>query len=49
MSESKRLAAAIHLSLAETGAKDAGLLESSYAVLRETAKPAVLLEAWLYG
>ena len=45
MSESKRLAAAIHSSLlAETGAKDAGLLESSYAVLRETAKPAVLLE-----
>ncbi|MCY7073466.1 N-acetylmuramoyl-L-alanine amidase [Streptococcus oralis] len=45
MSESKRLAAAIHFSLlAETGAKDAGLLESSYAVLRETAKPAVLLE-----
>ena len=45
MSESKRLAAAIHSSLlVETGAKDAGLLESSYAVLRETAKPAVLLE-----
>ncbi|MDU1467949.1 MAG: N-acetylmuramoyl-L-alanine amidase [Streptococcus mitis] len=45
MSESKRLAAAIHYSLlAETGAKDAGLLESSFAVLRETAKPAVLLE-----
>ena len=45
MSESKRLAAAIHSSLlAETGAKDAGLLESSYAVLREPAKPAVLLE-----
>ena len=45
MSESKRLAAAIHSSLlAETGAKDAGLLESSLAVLRETAKPAVLLE-----
>ncbi|WP_347097986.1 N-acetylmuramoyl-L-alanine amidase [Streptococcus oralis] len=45
VSESKRLAAAIHSSLlAETGAKDAGLLESSYAVLRETAKPAVLLE-----
>ena len=42
MSESKRLAAAIHSSLlAETGAKDAG---SSFAVLRETAKPAVLLE-----
>ena len=45
MSESKRLAAAIHASLlAETGAKDAGLLERSFAVLRETAKPAVLLE-----
>ncbi|EFM34989.1 N-acetylmuramoyl-L-alanine amidase [Streptococcus sp. oral taxon 071 str. 73H25AP] len=45
VSESKRLAAAIHSSLlAETGAKDAGLLESSFAVLRETAKPAVLLE-----
>ena len=45
MSESKRLAAAIHSSLlAETGAKDAGLLERSFAVLRETAKPAVLLE-----
>ncbi len=47
MSESKRLAAAIHSSLlAETGAKDAGLLERSFAVLRETAKPAVLLE-WI--
>ena len=45
MSESKRLAAAIHSSLlAETSAKDAGLLESSFAVLRENAKPAVLLE-----
>ena len=45
MSESKRLVAAIHSSLlAETGAKDAGLLERSFAVLRETAKPAVLLE-----
>ena len=45
MSESKRLAVAIHSSLlAETGAKDAGLLERSFAVLRETAKPAVLLE-----
>ena len=45
MSESKRLAAAIHSSLlAETGAKDAGQLERSFAVLRETAKPAVLLE-----
>ena len=38
-------AAAIHSSLlAETGAKDAGLLERSFAVLRETAKPAVLPE-----
>lgn len=45
ISESKRLAAAIHSSLlAETGAKDAGLLERSFAVLREAAKPAVLLE-----
>lgn len=45
MIESKRLAAAIHSSLlAETGAKDAGLLERSFAVLREAAKPAVLLE-----
>ena len=42
--ESKRLAAAIHLSLlVETGAKDAGLLESSVRPC-ETAKPAVLLE-----
>lgn len=45
ISESKRLAAAIHSSLlSETGAKDAGQLERSFAVLRETAKPAVLLE-----
>ncbi len=45
ISESKRLAAAIHSSLlAETGAKDAGQLERSFAVLRETSKPAVLLE-----
>ena len=45
MTESKRLATSIHSSLlVETGAKDAGLLESSFAVLRETAKPAVLLE-----
>lgn len=45
ISESKRLAAAIYSSLlAETGAKDAGQLERSFAVLRETAKPAVLLE-----
>ena len=45
ISENKRLAAAIHSSLlAETGAKDAGQLERSFAVLRETAKPAVLLE-----
>lgn len=45
MSKSRRLATAIHSSLlAETGAKDAGQLERSFAVLRETAKPAVLLE-----
>ena len=45
ISESNRLAADIHSSLlAETGAKDAGLLQSSFAVLRETDKPAVLLE-----
>ncbi|MGX7073326.1 N-acetylmuramoyl-L-alanine amidase [Falseniella ignava] len=45
ISESNRLAAAIHSSLLEeTGARDAGLLRSSFAVLRETAKPAVLLE-----
>ena len=45
ISESNRLAAAIHSSLlAETGAKNAGLLHGSFAVLRETNKPAVLLE-----
>ena len=45
ISESNRLAADIHSSLlSETGAKDAGLLQSSFAVLRETDKPAVLLE-----
>ena len=45
ISESNRLAADIHSSLlAETGAKDAGLLQTSFAVLRETDKPAVLLE-----
>ena len=45
MSESNRLAADLHLSLlAETGARDAGLLQATFAVLRETAKPAVLLE-----
>ena len=45
ISESNRLAADIHSSLlAETGAKDAGLLQRSFAVLRETDKPAVLLE-----
>ena len=36
------LAADIHSSLlAETGARDAGLLQATFAVLRETAKPAV--------
>ena len=45
ISESNRLAADIHSSLlAETGAKDAGRLRRSFAVLRETDKPAVLLE-----
>lgn len=45
ISESNRLAAAIHSSLlAETGTKNAGLLHGSFAVLRETNKPAVLLE-----
>ena len=45
ISESNRLAAAIHSSLlSETGAKNAGLLHGSFAVLRETNKPAVLLE-----
>lgn len=45
MSESNRLAADLHSSLlAETGARDAGLLQATFAVLRETAKPAVLLE-----
>ena len=45
ISESNRLAADIHSSLlAETGAKDTGRLRSSFAVLRETNKPAVLLE-----
>ena len=45
ISESNRLAADIHSSLlAETGARDAGLLQATFAVLRETAKPAVLLE-----
>lgn len=45
ISESNRLAADIHSSLlAETGAKNAGLLQRSFAVLRETNKPAVLLE-----
>ena len=45
ISESNRLAADIHSSLlAETGAKDAGRLRSSFAVLRETDKPALLLE-----
>lgn len=45
MNESNRLAADLHSSLlAETGARDAGLLQATFAVLRETAKPAVLLE-----
>ena len=45
ISESNRLAANLHSSLlAETGARDAGLLQATFAVLRETAKPAVLLE-----
>lgn len=45
MNESNRLAADLHSSLlTETGARDAGLLQATFAVLRETAKPAVLLE-----
>ena len=45
MSESNRLAADIHSSLlAETEARDAGLLQATFAALREIAKPAVLLE-----
>ena len=50
MSESNRLVADIHSSLlAETGARDAGLLQATFAVLRETAKPAVLLrwDIWI--
>lgn len=45
MSESKRLAENLHASIIEkSGAKDRGIRGASFAVLRETAKPAVLLE-----
>ena len=49
ISESNRLAADIHSSLlAETGAKDAGLLQSSFAVLRETDKPSRSIGIGIY-
>ena len=45
MSESKRLAENLHASIIEkSGANDRGIRGASFAVLRETAKPAVLLE-----
>ena len=45
LSESKRLADNIHNSVVSVaGANDRGVHGSNYAVLRETAKPAVLLE-----
>ena len=45
MKYSYKLGSYIHQSvLATTHAKDAGLLAKSFAVLRETNKPAVLLE-----
>ena len=45
LSESKRLAENIHNSVVSVaGANDRGVHGSNYAVLRETAKPAVLLE-----
>ena len=45
LSESKRLADNIHNSIVSVaGANDRGVHGSNYAVLRETAKPAVLLE-----
>ena len=45
LSESQRLAQDIHESVvAQSGANDRGVHGASYAVLRETTKPAVLLE-----
>ena len=45
ISESKRLAENLHASIIEkSGANDRGIRGASFAVLRETAKPAVLLE-----